>query len=175
MASFEDAIKQTLINEGGDKCTEIEDDAGGATKYGISLRFYKSDVDSTATASTIKNLSEAEAKRCYKKFFWDKLGLDEVRVQVIANKIFDAAVNMGLLNACRCAQRAIWTQEGKGKVLDDGKMGPLTMMALNATWLDAGKFLCSYKSELAGHYRTIAAVKTSQAKFLNGWLNRAYR
>lgn len=175
MANFELAVPIILENEGGDKYTDIEGDSGGATKYGISLRFYRSEVDSTATAATIKKLPEAEAKRCYKKYFWDKIGLDEIRVQAVAAKIFDAAVNMGIVNAVRCMQRALWTQEGRGKVADDGKMGPLTVMALNNSWVDTGKLLCSYRSELAGHYRMLAAVNTSQAKFLNGWLNRAYR
>ena len=30
-------------------------------------------------------------------------------------------------------------------------------------------------SEAAGYYRTLATSNKSQEKFLNGWLNRAYR
>lgn len=175
MASFESAIQNTLKNEGGEKYTDIAGDSGGPTKYGISLKFYNDKVDSTATGATIRALTESESNRCYKKYFWDEMGLDEMRYQAMASKIFDAAVNTGVRQAIRCAQRALWTQGEYGRPEDDGVMGPLTMMELNRVWIDAGKFLCSFKSELAGHYRMLAAVKSGNAKFINGWLARAYR
>ena len=40
MANFESAIKKTLKHEGG--YNEVKGDAGGATNFGISLRFLKS-------------------------------------------------------------------------------------------------------------------------------------
>lgn len=56
-------------------------------KYGISQRSYPN-VD-------IRNLTEQQAKAIYKRDYWDKVKADDINSQVIAENIFDTAVNMG--------------------------------------------------------------------------------
>ena len=78
MANFESAIKQTLIHEGG--YNEVKGDAGGATNFGISLRFLKglddnldlADInnDGKIDSLDIKNLTEEHAKKIYFEEFW---------------------------------------------------------------------------------------------------------
>jgi lysozyme family protein len=58
-------------------------------------------------------------------------------------------------------------------VQEDGLLGPVTLSATNNA--DTNALLAAIKSEAAGYYRLIAAKNPSQQKFLNGWLNRAYR
>jgi hypothetical protein len=82
--NFDKAIKFTLKWEGGETY-----DTGGHTKYGISKRGHP-DVD-------IKNLTLAQAKAIYKKDYWDKLNLDEIRFgNAWAVVVFDTAVNLGV-------------------------------------------------------------------------------
>ena len=57
MANFSKAIVKTLAKEGGAIFTDDPNDAGGATKYGISQRAYPN-VD-------IRNLTEQQAREIY--------------------------------------------------------------------------------------------------------------
>ncbi|NDB82875.1 MAG: hypothetical protein EB127_09060, partial [Alphaproteobacteria bacterium] len=57
-------------------------------------------------------------------------------------------------------------------ILEDGILGPMTLAAINKA--DLTDLLAALKSEAAGYYRTLAATKPKRAKFLKGWLKRAY-
>ncbi|SPM44720.1 Uncharacterised protein [Orientia tsutsugamushi] len=48
----------------------------------------------------------------------------------------------------------------------------MTLAAINKA--DLSDLLAALKSEAAGYYRTLAATQPRQAKFLKGWLKRAY-
>ena len=76
MSHFDTAIKKVLKHEGG--YVDHKNDPGGATKYGISLRFIKQsntdldlDNDGDIDADDIKEMTEDKAKEIYK----DKLQL----------------------------------------------------------------------------------------------------
>lgn len=80
---FELAVEGVLKSEGG--YVHDPDDPGGETKYGISKRSYP-DLD-------IPSLSVEDAKRIYKKDYWDKLGDVPSHLREAA---FDGAVNQGV-------------------------------------------------------------------------------
>ncbi len=88
MADFNAAIVKTLAREGGAKYTDDPDDPGGATKYGISQRAYPD--------LNIRNITEAEVRDIYKRDYWDRIRGDEIKSQIVAENIFDTAVNMGV-------------------------------------------------------------------------------
>ena len=48
MANFNDAIVITLAKEGGAKFTDVPNDRGGATKYGISQAAYPTSIFATS-------------------------------------------------------------------------------------------------------------------------------
>jgi lysozyme family protein len=157
MGDFNKAIKFVLANEGG--FSNDPNDPGCATKFGISQRSYL-DWD-------IPNLTEEDAIEIYRQDFWQPYQDFEDR---LATKVFDLAVNMGHKRAVQILQLALQCLGAKLK--DDGILGPVTKQAVDGANIDL--LLVALKSEAAGFYRNLAATKTSQQKFLKGWLRRAY-
>lgn len=181
MAEFSLAINTVFKHEG--RYVDDENDAGGATNYGISLRFLLStgdldkdgwrdgDInhDGDVNVEDIKFLSITDAEDLYRRYFWDKSGYDRIHDQVIATKLFDLAVNMGNHGANKIAQRAVRSAIGL-KLDDDGILGLRSVAGINMS--DPKILLPAIKSEAAGYYR---AIRTKGANtFLKGWLNRAY-
>ncbi len=104
-------------------------------------------------------------KEFYKANFWDKLRLDEVKSEKIADLIFKFAVNVGIKRAVRYAQMV-------ANVRIDGIVGANTINALNT--LDSGYFEERYKAEFIKFYERLA--KDNYYKyFLKGWQNRVKR
>lgn len=165
--NFEYAVAETLKHEGG--YVDHPNDPGGATNYGISLRFLKG-VRPEATADDIKNLSVAEAKGVYFAHFW--LPWYDDLPREMAYQVFDMAVNAGTKTALRLLQRAL--RSCGFPLVDDGVMGPKTRNAIDELLEDGIVPCTSYRSERAGYYRILAAKKPSMRVFLNGWLRRAY-
>lgn len=157
MASFKDAIVKTLIREGGAKYTEIAGDAGGATKYGISQRAYPS--------LDIKNLTEDRAKEIYRRDYWSQVKGDEIASQLIAENLFDAAVNMGVRTASRLCQLAIGIDHA------DGIIGQQSLAKLNG--YDEKSFVVVFTLAKISRYAAICNKDRTQSKFLLGWINRS--
>jgi lysozyme family protein len=176
MADFNKAIEITLGHEGG--YVNHPNDPGGATQYGISLRFLKSespllgdvDNDGDVDADDIKKMTRAQATEIYRKHFWDKYGYSQFSSQDVANKVFDMCVNMGSRQAHKLLQRACCANLQHCN--DDGLIGPKTLAASNCCNSEA--LLTSLRSEQAGFYRTLAAAKPKFNAFKKGWLRRAY-
>lgn len=100
----------------------------------------------------------------YEKQFWDKMRLDEVASQDIAEDMMCMAVNAGIPTAVKLAQRLI------GATVD-GVLGSKTIKALNevdAKWFDA-----EYDKLEVEYYEKLAKNNPNFVKFLNGWRNRA--
>lgn len=125
-------------------------------------------------SGSIAALTEAEAAAIYRRDWWDRFGLGRLPA-AIAAKLFDAAVNIGIEGAVRalpCALRAAAPSAGTARIAEDGKLGPETLAAAQA--IAAASVLPALREALAGHYRLIAAKNPAQARFLAGWLARAY-
>lgn len=78
----------------------VEDDAGaGPTNHGINAKAYFNVKDASeltqAQKDFIKNLSLDEARKIYKKNYWDKIDADKLPPEMRA-VAFDAAVNQGV-------------------------------------------------------------------------------
>ena len=157
---FINIIDKVLENEGG--YVSDENDNGGATKYGISKRSYPK-ID-------IKNLSLDDAKFIYYRDFWQPQLYSEIRPESIAGKVFDLSVNVGTKRANELLQRAL--RAVGCTVKEDGILGKCTLTAINLA--DEKELLAALKSESAGYYRSIVYKNSTQEKFLNGWLKRAY-
>jgi len=157
MADFNQAIGATLAKEGGAKFTDDPDDRGGATKYGISQRAYP-DLD-------IRNLTEAQAREIYKRDYWDRVRGDDIQSQVIAENIFDTAVNMGPRTASRLAQLALDIDPA------DGIIGNQSLAVINQA--NDEMFIATYTLAKVARYAHICNRDRTQQKFLLGWINRA--
>lgn len=155
------AIEYVLKNEG--LYSNDVDDKGKETKFGISKRSYPK--------LNIKNLSVQKAKEIYKKDFWENQNYKNIKNQDLAIKVFDLAVNVGTSRANKLIQRALRSVEKR--VEENGILDDVTICLINES--DATDLLSALKSESAGYYRLIVSTKPYRAKFLKGWLNRAYK
>lgn len=169
--------------EGG--FNDVRGDAGGATNFGISLRFAVSearvdsavrrlldmDMDGDIDVRDIRLLTREAAAAVYRRCFWDRYQCGRLRAPMdIA--LFDQAVNGGGQAAVRMLQRAINAAYMTGRVVEpDGIMGPATIAY--ARKLQPETLAAYFRREAADRYRRIVAADPSQAKFLKGWLVRA--
>jgi len=179
MANFEKAIVVLLKHEGG--YVNNPNDPGGATNYGVSLRFLKDypelgdiDKDGDVDIQDIKNMKIADAKKIYQKIWWDKNKYGNIVDDTIATKVFDAAVNMGTSQAHKLLQTALNKAFGM-RLTVDGIVGPATMGVINACADDKEQILLTaFCDEMWGFYQRIIARNPKLKVFENGWKNRAY-
>lgn len=115
MAQFTIAYKRTKRFEGG--YVNDPQDAGGETYNGISRRANPTWAgwrvvdemrDKPNFPRNLKQrrgiLDDLEAS-LYRKEYWDRVWGDKIRVQEVANDMFDTAVNMGVPTSIRLSQR----------------------------------------------------------------------
>ena len=172
---FDSAFNYMLKNEGG--FVNDSADKGGATKYGVSLTLMRQmfkngsiwldlNKDGTIDEKDVMILTLEDAKLVYFKEFWRPLAsLSRFFVVQIMIKIFDTAVNIGVRNAIKLVQRVIGTQE-------DGVIGKDT---ISKCVVFKGDFISKYVEFLVKFYANIAVKNPTQLRFLNGWINRAFR
>lgn len=166
--SFERAIAVTLKHEGG--FVDHPSDPGGATKYGISLRFLQDvgvdiDRDGDVDADDIRELTIEQAKVLYYRKFWSRYDYGSLGGHKVAAKVFDLSVNMGPRQAHKLLQRAL--RACGARLDDDGILGPITRGAVRDA--DQDCLLVALRSEAAGFYRYLR-----KPEFERGWLRRAY-
>lgn len=164
------AIEHVLAAEGG--YVNHPDDRGGPTNFGITISTLSQWRKRSVTASDVKNLTKEEACAIYKLNYWDAMNLDLVTSHPIAICLFDQGVNRGPASATIQAQKVLNSEFGANLKVD-GKLGPMTAAAINkALWRT---FIREYlqRSEMA--YIELALMRSSQMKFLKGWINRIHR
>ena len=170
-ADFPAAVALVLAHEGGFQ--NLPDDPGNwtggkrgtgslkGTKYGISAAQYPT-IDIAA-------LTVDEAVAIYRRDWWDRFGFGRLPGP-LAVKVFDASVNIGTQAAVRALQRAL---RACGRpVAEDGRLGNETLAAASAAQPEM--LLAVLREGLAGHYRLLAERRPAAARYLAGWLNRAY-
>lgn len=143
-------------------------DAGGETVCGICRRNYPqlmvwNSLDHRENWQKKKYqptpAEMAEIYAIYRKCYYEPLRIDSITDAELALQVFDCAVNCGTKRAAKMLQKV-------AGVTQDGIIGPVTLARVNASAL-----LEAYRSERAAYYRYIA-TKGSNARFLQGWLNR---
>jgi lysozyme family protein len=120
MGSFEKCMKITSAWEGG--WSDHNRDPGGKTMYGITQATLSEDLGRPASVAEIRNLSELEARRIYRKRYWDRISGDKLPPGIDLC-VFDFGVNSGPDRAVRSLQAALG-------VTADGWVGPLTLAAI---------------------------------------------
>jgi lysozyme family protein len=176
MSQFDPAVQVVLLHEG--HFVDNKNDPGGATNYGISIRYLKDahifldlDGDGDMDADDMRMMKPEPAIEIYRTNWWEKYHYGSIADQALATKVLDASVNMGAVQAHKLLQRGLWSCGIK--LNDDGTLGLVTLAAINKT--PAVAVLAGMRSECAGFYRVLVAKKPDQfTEFLNGWLRRAY-
>lgn len=181
-ARWATVFKHILKIEGG--YVDHKSDRGGATVYGISLRFAKAvgeidanrdgfkdldlNFDTVIDGADIRLLTPEIAEALYLKHFWIAPGFWSLPRPLDA-ALFDQAVNGGTTAAIKLLQRAL-VAYGR-PVAIDGVLGPVTRST--ATGANGDRLLRLYREAAANRYRAIVAADRSQQAFLKGWLRRA--
>lgn len=158
MAKFQKAIDITLMHEGG--YVNDPDDPGGETNFGISQRAYPK--------RDIANLTLKEAEAIYERDYWR---FDGVRSQLVANYMFDMAVNHGRTRAVLLTQQTLRRNSENRALLPDGQYGPVTEAAINR--VPAGRLLRALRATRIMYYANIVRDRPESAKYLLGWVRRA--
>lgn len=122
MADFKTAYKKIEAAEGS-YCFD-PDDAGGETYKGISRRanpnwdgWISIDAIKKSHPTTFKGILkktpelEKKVQDLYKDKYWDCFELDDVLSQLVAEQMFDTAVNQGQTAAIKFAQRVLDLRE----------------------------------------------------------------
>jgi lysozyme family protein len=183
MTDFSFAIDFVLKNEGG--FNDSPNDTGGATNFGISLRFLRSltveklrkygifHAPEILGVSDIQALTQDQAVKIYHDEFWTLIDFTLINSQRIANYLFDMTVMHGLNQAIKILQRATWAVYLNPFLPDDGFYGEKTLAEVNQTNVN---LLCiALSAERAGFVRLLAAINPKDRENLHGWLNRCYR
>ena len=161
-AEFERAVAVVLAHEGG--LVDDPADPGGITNYGISLRSYPE-----LGAAGIRGLTAEQAKEIYRRDWWLRYDWADLPSPIGA-KLLDIGVNIGADAVHRALQRAL--RATGAAVVEDGLLGTVTRTAVAQA--DLGTLLAALRSEVAAHYRAIAALRPAERRYLQGWLTRAY-
>jgi lysozyme family protein len=120
----DETIEWVLEREGGDTFTDLETDAGGPTKFGITQPFL-TEVREAAPELELpehpRDLTPDQAKACY-NWLMDRIQYDEMP-RAVGTVVFDGAVNHGRGTMVRMLQRRVGT-------VTDGVVGPITLGAV---------------------------------------------
>ena len=173
MANFKEALNLILKNEGVygfDK-----DDPGGETYKGIA-RNMNSKWSGWITVDLLKQQSkfpqnlenssdlQKGVSDFYETNYWDKMQGDGITNQMVANSIFDFAVNAGISTSCSLAQMVVGVKA-------DGVVGPASINAIND--YDADLFLASFTIAKISRYVAIIEKRPTSRKYFYGWVRRA--
>lgn len=174
---FDQAVQWLLTQEGG--WGDDPRDPGGATNFGISLRFALQvgdldhdghpdldiDGDGQITPSDIRALPREQAIQLYQSQFWALVRADELPWR-LAPAVFDAAVNMGRGPAVTLLQHTLG-------VPGDGHLGPVTLAAARTAAADpvaVNDLLLDYLARRAVRYSQLQTF----AHFGYGWMRRLF-
>lgn len=178
---FDKAILITLKHEGGFVNDPV--DPGGATNWGMSIRFLKSagdrdgdgyldgdiDHDGDIDIDDIRAMTKAQAVYLYRMHFWLKYSYDMIMDFTVAARVFDMTVNMGAKQTGKIVQRAL--NECGHKLKVDGAIGTKTFDAINCT--NPEVLMAEIRLAHANFYLDLIKAKPQFKKYKKGWLRRA--
>ncbi len=182
IARIHNMAREIVRREGG--YVDDPKDAGGATNYGVSLRYAKRlgldiDRDGDTDADDIRQVTPEQAMDLYVRDFFEAPGFDTLP-EPLWPQLFDMAVNAGparaliLLQEVLSEAAAAAPETGLSPLMPDGRMGPKTRATAARAFDVMGPFLINaYVDQRIAFYRGLAAANPSQKRFLAGWTNRA--
>lgn len=184
-AVFQRALGYVLEHEGGATFTNDPVDPGGATRWGISLRYLRTldgdipgvdvdsdgDIDADDVRLMPRELATTIYHRLWKQGVFSELADVMPRVCI---KGFDIQVNSGYRQSVKILQRAlVYCGE---RVTLDGVVGRQTYGALQHYEVATGRELLLVKALCAAQkhfYDTLIVAKPQLKKYRNGWHRRA--
>lgn len=200
MATVERALPVVFEHEVGARWrtggyTNDPDDPGGPTKYGVSFRYLKGELanvkddlghlagdidgDGDVDADDVRALTIEKATEIYHTRWWDRFNYGAIVDQQCATKVFDCAINMGVLRAHLILNKAVGdcgyhVAEDLPVGTNYVKAAPLGGLILDAiNECESRELLLAYCDQMKSRYVVLATNNVSLQKYLNGWLERA--
>lgn len=137
---------------------------GKRTRFGIDERWHPELTNCLYFGSMGKTAALQIARGIYETSYCEPLCIAEIVNQEIANKILSLGVNAGVVNAAAMLQDAV-------RVVGDGRIGPLTLHALDLA--DPEKVLDDLRNEAEAYYDALVDKNPRLAVYRVGWLRRA--
>lgn len=156
--------------------TNAANDHGGRTRWGVAENAHP-ELTATGFFDTMSTSASLEtAINVYIKSYAAPLMLTELTNQCVAQAALSFAINEGPHVAAKVLQGAVnyWRAGTKPKMAEitvDGSVGNQTITAVNQVPVDS-MLTCLFMVQM-DHYNAIIAADPSQAKWQNGWRNRA--
>lgn len=178
MKTIDEIIEDVLTQEGG--FVNHPNDPGGATKFGISLRYARGlglvldkDHDGVVDERDIELLTKEDARGRYLRDFYEGPRIDRFPER-LQPQLLDWAVNAGPFVSIRGLQKTLNRRFGH-ELFEDGRYGPKTGRASEAActeygWQRVNNDLVDCRKAF---YSSLANQSTKNRVFLAGWLRRA--
>jgi lysozyme family protein len=160
MADYKKLIPTILKWEGG-YAGNI--DGCGCTMKGVTLTTFRNYFGRAKTCKDLRNITDAQWEHIFIKGYWSKWKADSIESQSIANLLVDWVFTSGVYGI-RYPQAVLGVEP-------DGKVGPITLAAIN-NHPDKKKLFQQLWERRKKHFETIASKNPSKKKFLTGWLRR---
>jgi hypothetical protein len=142
-------------------------DEGGPTMIGVTLTTYteycKREGLKKPGVEDLKQIPLSHWMDISKTMYWDVCRADLIRSQSVANMLVDWAYNAGNRNAVKGVQRVV-------NAVEDGKMGPKTLEAINAR--DAHALFEALREARLAYYDNVVEHAPQKKRYLEGWRNR---
>lgn len=119
--NFARSLALVLKHEGN--YSNHPDDKGGPTNKGITIATFRRYVDPKGTVDDLKRITPEQIAQVYRKHYWNAVKGDQLP-DGVDYAVFDFAVNSGPSRAAKYLQGVV-------KVPQDGKIGPVTLAAVN--------------------------------------------
>lgn len=171
-----DQLIEDVIEREGDY-VDHPADRGGPTRWGITQAVARRQ----GYMDDMRRLPQSDAAAIYKRLYWLVPAFDKVAETApkLTAELFDTGINMGTGTATGFLQRALnaLNRNGSdyGDIVVDRRIGPATLLALNALLRKRGKggedvLLKAVEALQGAHYVRLAETRPSQEAFLYGWL-----
>jgi lysozyme family protein len=174
--SVEALIDGLIEREGG--YVDHPADKGGPTCFGITEAVARAH----GYAGAMRDLPREQATGIYRRLYWLRPRFDQVarRAPRVAAEMFDTGANMGPAVAATFLQRALTALNRNGRdypdLTPDGRVGPMTLHALDAFLESRGKrggetvLLRALEALQGERYLRLAERRPANEAFLYGWL-----
>jgi lysozyme family protein len=174
MADFNLVWKNVVKEEGGfnNASSDVGNYCDGkliGTKYGVAATGYKEYYGKCPTVSDMKNMTEDEAKKIWKKIVWDRIQGDTLKSIGIADLLIDAAGGgkSGYLHARQAINKSL----NKNAVAETDTMRITTQEANLINSIDERKYIDTFY----GIRKRFFETHPQYATYGEGWLNRLYK
>lgn len=165
--NFEKAFEQVILFEGG--YADDPYDSGGKTMYGITEAVARE----WGYEGEMKDLPLGTAKQIYKENYWHACRCDGFEDYIIAEMVFDMAVNMGVRVAVRKLQKA-YNLLRDYEISVDGIVGSETLNSVNG-YPHTQDLAFWYAMLRALRYKNIVESNKTQRRFIRGWGRRVQK